>query len=102
MLQILSNLRMPRGRRGLVGAAAAAAMTMGISGPVTAQTAGQSVAQLVAAGYQVLAFVPSQMGQGYATLLVNYRDGTPSLLLCNINLNATTRQMVTSGCFEVL
>lgn len=102
MLRILSNLRMPWRRRGLAGIAAAAVLATGIAGPATAQTTGPSVAQLVAAGYQVLAFVPSQMGQGYATLLVNYRDPTPTLLLCNINLNATTRQMVTSGCFEVL
>jgi len=102
MLRIFLNLPMLRRQSGLVGAAAAAAIAAGIAGPAMAQANGQSVAQLVAAGYQVLAFGPSQMGQGYATLLVNYRDATPTLILCNINLDAATRQMVTSACFEVL
>ena len=99
MLQLSSILRVRRGRRRFLGAAAAALIALGVAGPATAQT-GQSVAQLVAAGYQVLAFVPIQ--GGYAALLVNYREAPPVLVLCNLNLNPDTRQMVTSGCFAVL
>ncbi|MCC6736271.1 MAG: hypothetical protein IT534_09100 [Bauldia sp.] len=80
--------------------ALAAGFAVAIAGPAAAQIAGQSVGQLVAAGYQVLSFVPIQ--GGYTALLVNYRETTPVLLLCNLNLNPDTRQMVTSGCFEVL
>lgn len=79
--------------------AAATSIVLGLGGPALAQTTTQSVAQLVAAGYQILSF--SAIQGGYAALLVNYREATPSLLLCSLNLNPDTRQMVTSGCFEV-
>ncbi len=78
--------------------AAAASVALAISGPASAQPA-RTVAGLVAEGYQVLSFSPIQ--GGFAALLVNYREATPLLVLCNVNLNADTRQMVTSGCFEV-
>lgn len=79
--------------------ALATGLAVTIAAPAVAQVTEQSFAQLVAAGYQVLSFVPIQ--GGYATLLVNYREATPVVLLCNLNLNPDTRQIVTSGCFEV-
>ncbi|MGV8840745.1 MAG: hypothetical protein ACWA6X_10630 [Bauldia sp.] len=100
MVRFLSSSGARSGARGTRRLCAAAAIALALAGPAAAQITGQSVAQLVAAGYQVLAFVPIQ--GGYGTLLVNYREATPVLLLCNLNLSPDTRQMVTSGCFEVL
>ncbi|MCW5717097.1 MAG: hypothetical protein KIS68_04610 [Bauldia sp.] len=102
MLRISSIISLRRKKRRFIAAAAAVAIATGVATPVVAQETGQSVAQLVADGFQVLAFVQSQMGQGYAVLLANYGEETLVMLLCNINLNSATRQMETSSCFEVL
>lgn len=99
MLRLPSIFGPGPGRRRVGAIVLAAAVSIGLGGPALAQATTQSVAQLVAAGYQILSF--SAVQGGYTALLVNYREETPSLLLCNLNLNPDTRQMVTSGCFEV-
>lgn len=99
MLRLPSIIRKRRGRNALAGIAASLVAACA-AGSAPAQTT-QSVAQLVAEGYQILSFVATQGGQGYTALLVNYREATPMLLLCNLNFSAATRQMVTSSCFEV-
>lgn len=99
MLRLTTIIRKRRGRNALA-AITASLLAISAAGSSQAQTA-QSVAELVAAGYQVLSFVATQGGQGYTALLVNYREATPMLLLCNLNFSAATRQMVTSSCFEV-
>lgn len=94
---LLRNLAGPWFRRIIFGLIVAGLALATVGRQAHAQT--QTVAQLVAEGFQVLAFTPIQ--GGYAALLANYRGETPVMLLCNMNLNDQAK-VATSVCFEVL